>query len=300
MAFRFCQGSVKQTRTVYHGVQLDHRSCGTMHAQGLPHRALLQTVPVARSHVCRAIADVETTSSTQSVLELDPVYEGEYCMPGEINIDNESSKTSTKLTVEVKDYPGLLRVIAWVINGVDLLVENAKLSTDDEGIAQNTLWVTDRRGRKLSNFHAEMLAERIGDFVVYCTPDAKTLSSKQFESGRVLVDNEAEQDLTVVTINERKDSTAALLDVASAMTGIGVVIHEAIIQGDKDDSRSDLEAANVSADHLDGPKFKFWVTDRHKNKLDYARATALLYTLNLTFGTEGDALLRSPMVQHSI
>lgn len=82
-------------------------------------------------------------------------------VPGEINIDNESSKTSTKLTVEVKgigqyitchvkfsrmiyrqsldltcttpplfmqvkDYPGLLRVIAWVINGVDLIVENAK------------------------------------------------------------------------------------------------------------------------------------------------------------------------------
>ena len=59
---------------------------------------------------------------------------------------------------------------------------------------------------------------------------AQTLSSKQFESGRVLVDNEAEKELTVVTINERKDSTAALLDVASAMTGIGVLIHEAIIQ----------------------------------------------------------------------
>ena len=44
------------------------------------------------------------------------------------------------------------------------------------------------------------------------------------------MDNEAEKHLTVVTINERKDSTAALLDVASAMTGIGVVIHEAIIQ----------------------------------------------------------------------
>lgn len=27
---------------------------------------------------------------------------------------------------QVKDYPGLLRVIAWVINGVDLTVENAK------------------------------------------------------------------------------------------------------------------------------------------------------------------------------
>ena len=58
----------------------------------------------------------------------------------------------------------------------------------------------------------------------------QTLSAKRFESGRILVDNEAEPGLTVVTINERKDSTAALLDVASAMTGIGVVIHEAIIQ----------------------------------------------------------------------
>ena len=59
---------------------------------------------------------------------------------------------------------------------------------------------------------------------------AQTLSAKRFESGRILVDNEAEPGLTVVTINERKDSTAALLDVASAMTGIGVLIHEAIIQ----------------------------------------------------------------------
>lgn len=48
-----------------------------------------------------------------------------------------------------------------------------RLSTDEEGIAKNTLWVADRRGNKLSNFHAEMLAERIGDFVVYCTPDTK-------------------------------------------------------------------------------------------------------------------------------
>lgn len=74
-------------------------------------------------------------------------------MPGEIEIDNKSSPNFTKLSIEVsassrqnyvrqflarqgspnrrcdaqvKDYPGLLRVIAWVINGLDLLVENAK------------------------------------------------------------------------------------------------------------------------------------------------------------------------------
>ena len=57
-----------------------------------------------------------------------------------------------------------------------------RLSTDDEGIAKNTLWVTDRRGNKLSNFQAELLAERIGDFVVYCTPDSKV--SPSYEQSR--------------------------------------------------------------------------------------------------------------------
>ena len=40
-------------------------------------------------------------------------------------------------------------------------------------MAKNTFWVTDRRGNKLSNYHADLLAERVGDFVVYCTPDKK-------------------------------------------------------------------------------------------------------------------------------
>lgn len=30
--------------------------------------------------------------------------------------------------------------------------------------------------------------------------------------------------------------------------------------------------------------FKFWVSDRHGDKLDYARATTLVYTLGLAFG----------------
>ena len=48
-----------------------------------------------------------------------------------------------------------------------------RLITDEDGMARNTFWITDRRGNKLSNYHAEMLAERVGDFVVYCTPDQK-------------------------------------------------------------------------------------------------------------------------------
>lgn len=58
-----------------------------------------------------------------------------------------------------------------------------RLTTDDEGLAKNVFWITDRRGRKLSNFHAEMLGERVADFVVYCTPDQKvSLQDTRFSS----------------------------------------------------------------------------------------------------------------------
>ena len=39
-----------------------------------------------------------------------------------------------------------------------------------------------------------------------------------------------------------------------------------------------------------GAAFKFWVTDRQNAKLDYARATALLYTLGLVFGRSSGPL----------
>ena len=59
---------------------------------------------------------------------------------------------------------------------------------------------------------------------------AQTLTSRHFESGSIAVNNEESAQFTVVTIAEGRERTAALLDVASAMTGVGCVIHEAIIQ----------------------------------------------------------------------
>ena len=45
---------------------------------------------------------------------------------GEITVDNEANANFTVLSLEMKDYPGLLRVVAWVLNGLSLLVENAR------------------------------------------------------------------------------------------------------------------------------------------------------------------------------
>lgn len=65
-----------------------------------------------------------------------------------VTVDNEREESSTVLEVEIKDYPGLLRIIAWVLNGLDLVAENAVVSTDAEGIAHNTFWLTSLSGER--------------------------------------------------------------------------------------------------------------------------------------------------------
>ena len=46
------------------------------------------------------------------------------------------------LLLQVKSYPGMFRVIAWALNGLELDVHNAEISTDAEGIATNRFWLT--------------------------------------------------------------------------------------------------------------------------------------------------------------
>lgn len=78
--------------------------------------------------LCRANGDTLQTASDHSKrsIDLEPQAEGEYCMPGEVTFDNEEHEQFTIMKVEVKDYPGLLRVIAWVLNGLQLVVQNAR------------------------------------------------------------------------------------------------------------------------------------------------------------------------------
>ncbi|KAK9830186.1 hypothetical protein WJX72_010186 [[Myrmecia] bisecta] len=219
-------------------------------------------------------------------IELDAQAEGEYCMPGELTIDNQTNDKFTILELEVKDYPGLLRVVAWVLNGLELIVENATLKTDQDGIARNTFWLTDVGGRKLKNEVAELVAERVGDFVTYCTPDKQALSANQFRNGNILVDNQEDEKYTIVTFNEATEKGGNLLEVASAMTGVGVTIAEAVIQGCTQCGGPEMGEFNSAKGRL----FKFWVTDRHGNKLDFARATSLLYVLGIVAGEKNGSI----------
>lgn len=226
-----------------------------------------------------AVEDAEI-SPTHSI-DLEPVAEGDFCLPGEVSVDNHSNKDATVLSVEVKDYPGLLRVVAWVLNGLDYVVQSARLTTDDDGFAHNRFWVVYRNGSKLSNNQAELLAERVGDFVVYCTPNRQMMQAETFGDDNVKVINNEHEQYSVIRLGGSY-GPGALLQIASAMTGVGVSIHEAVIQG-----CTQCGAPEVDPNFDHGARnrlFKFWVSDRHGDKLDYARATTLVYTLGLAFG----------------
>lgn len=78
-----------------------------------------------------------------------------------VTYDNERAPCATIINVSCLDYPGLLRTIAWVLRGLDLRVEHCILDTN-ANMAEDTFWVMDSKGRKLSDKAAEGVCDRIG------------------------------------------------------------------------------------------------------------------------------------------
>ena len=91
----------------------------------------------------------------------------DWCALAFINVDNKKNPNFTVMQIEVQDYPGLLRVISWVLNGLEMVAQNAILSTSADGIANNTFWLSTRSGTKLSNATADLLADRVREFLSY-------------------------------------------------------------------------------------------------------------------------------------
>ena len=67
------------------------------------------------------------------------------CYLALVSATNDADPHATRLNVSVVDFPGLLRVVAWVLNGLELQVVRAKLSTDDN-MAGQEFFITDLNG----------------------------------------------------------------------------------------------------------------------------------------------------------
>lgn len=234
-------------------------------------------------HCPRVLAPSERPSevSTSAQSDLAAEASGEFCMPAYVTVDNQKNERFTILDVEVQDYPGLVRVIAWTLNGLDMIAQNAVLRTSAEGTAQNTFWLTTRSGKKLSNESADALAERVRDFVMYCSPSADAAGATEFSAGPISVSNSANEQYTVVTVREESPTPGFLLEVASVLTGLNVEILQGVIQGCTDCGE---EVPKLTTHIPGGRLFQFWVRDKDGQKLEYGDVSTLMYALNIGLG----------------
>ncbi|QDZ20913.1 hypothetical protein HOP50_04g34370 [Chloropicon primus] len=188
------------------------------------------------------------------------------CFPAMVSVSNDADPRATRINVSVVDFPGLLRVVSWVLTGLELTVERAKLSTTD-GMASQEFFVTDVRGRKVQDTRA--LGERIAQFVQHCAPDEEAMHAKKFREGRIVIDNEEDENFTVISIDSgEKDAPGLLLSIASTVSALGITIDSASIC--------------TECEHFSGGRyFRFLVHKIGGSKLDYVEASGALFTLSL-------------------
>jgi len=206
-----------------------------------------------------------------------------------VTVDNTKDPDFTILEIEILDYAGLLRVIAWCLNGLDIVTENALLSTSLEGVANNSFWLRTASGKKLSDKAAEVLVERIRDYLAYCSPKPDEQLQTEFQSGPISLSNTEHPDYTVVKVAESKRTPGQMLTIASILSGLNVRVMEGVIQGSSWKPSEEGLSRDVSR------LFTFRILDQNGNKLDVSNAKSLLYTLGVGLGFSSQTFpLRPP------
>jgi len=206
----------------------------------------------------------------------------ESCFPALVTVTNDADPDATKVSVSVVDFPGLLRVVAWVLNGLELVVQSANLSTVD-GMASQEFYVTDLAGRQVQD--TATLSERISQFVQHCAPDEEALQAKKFKEGRVVIDNQESENFTVISIDSgNRDGAGLLLSIASTISALGITILEANI----------CTECGPELQHFSGGRhFRFLVHKIGGKKLDYVDASGALFTLNLIINSASSTPIHS-------
>jgi len=215
-------------------------------------------------------------SSTGS---FDDDLDGEWCAPSLVSVDNDSHDAFTVFEISVQDYPGLLRVLAWVLNGLELRVQNATFRTTD-GYADNKVWVTTYNGRKLTDKYAQTCADRLRDFALFCVPDRTEHLRTEFGKGNIVLSNSAHPDFSLLTITGEPDRQGFLLEVASVVSGLGLSVREGSIQS-CDDCGTEVSIEDYREAAGGGRMFQLFITTSDGGKLDRADASGLLFVLNM-------------------
>ena len=152
----------------------------------------------------------------------------------------DSSRDVTEIIIYTSDHPGLFAKIAGAMALTGASIVDAKIVTLANGMALDTLSIQDSRGGAFENpERLKRLWKRVEDALagrLHPARDLELVRRRALPSRtrvfkvppRVLIDNVASTDCTVIEVNGR-DRPGFLFDVTSALTELGLQIASAHI-----------------------------------------------------------------------
>ncbi|GAX74945.1 hypothetical protein CEUSTIGMA_g2391.t1 [Chlamydomonas eustigma] len=208
------------------------------------------------------------------------VDDSETCSILSVKIDNDISPKYSKLTIDVMNYPALLRTVAWTLNGLGIRAQNAKMKVM-EGFSEQEYWLTDLKGQKLSDPLASCLQDSLEQFIETCMP-ANQKHQEAWEQDNVSVSNRSHDTFTELVIHGEPAKPGFLLEIATVLSAIGVTVQEGAIQGDPEFGPC-CEQAETHDFAKQGRIFKFLLSKGEK-KLSTGRVAAVFFILDLVAG----------------
>ena len=211
-----------------------------------------------------------------SLDEDDPNDDFPACAVAYASVDNEAHPTSSLLLVSVSAVPGVMRILSWLLNGLDLDLVEAEWEIEDaeeEGeadVLEIKMWVTEFHAKgsgKVKDVRG--LEDRLMEYLRFCT-QAERKYHPVVEHGGVMIDNLSDPETTVLTVHSKESGGESLLSVASTITGLGLRMKRARLLPTKKGAGSSVW------------EFQLTVMDT-KMKLTNAQVQGLLYTLCLVF-----------------
>jgi len=211
----------------------------------------------------------------------DDDFDSPACAIAFASCDNESHPTATILTVTVSVVPGVMRILSWLLNGLDLDVNEAEwVINEEEGSTDEsppmetvdlTMQVTEGRGKYASKVKdTRGLEDRLSEYLRFCT-QAERKYHPVIEHGGIKIDNEADPETTLLTVSSSESGARSMLYVSSTITGLGLKMNRAKL---------------LPASGSDGSVWNYNLTVFETNgKLTNAQMQGLLYTLCLVFNT---------------
>ena len=142
-------------------------------------------------------------------------------------------RAATEITLYAKDQPGMFAAVAGAMAAAGASIVDAKAFTTSDGMALDGFWVQDAGGgpfdnqeklaRTLSLLEQALAGDSPLDAVLRDRQNLAARSRAIQVTPRVLVDNRASSQHTVVEINGR-DRPGLLYDISRALTDLGLSI----------------------------------------------------------------------------